>query len=271
MCCSVLQCVAVCGRVLRHTCQNKTYSYKKRNCKSTWIRHICIKRDVFNRRGYCGAVCGGCAVCDTSAISWMWPRRSLTRDSICTSVLVVCAASCNCSEYFCWRVIQLFSWFAIGEEKWVWSSVCMSELVVAQFQSAHTDDIHTYTLTPHVCIYTQIRTNAHTRTHAHTHIHTRTGTNLPNPGKFEDISNEANKMFLLDTFEGFSFLNIQAFQFVWTGHHQMPTNTPHWPLRTQKPNIHIQHNAPKRNVKYTRKFWSTVLSWTFGCMTANCR
>jgi len=28
------------------------------------------------------------------------------------------------------------------------------------------------------------------------------GTNLPNPGKFEDMSNEANKIFLLDTFEG---------------------------------------------------------------------
>lgn len=28
------------------------------------------------------------------------------------------------------------------------------------------------------------------------------GTNLPNPGKFEDLSSEANKLFTLDTFEG---------------------------------------------------------------------
>jgi hypothetical protein len=28
------------------------------------------------------------------------------------------------------------------------------------------------------------------------------GTNLPNPGKFEDMSAEANKLFMLDTFEG---------------------------------------------------------------------
>ena len=28
------------------------------------------------------------------------------------------------------------------------------------------------------------------------------GSNLPNPGKFEDISAEANRIFLLETFEG---------------------------------------------------------------------
>mmetsp|Transcript_95239 Transcript_95239/g.139063 ORF Transcript_95239/g.139063 Transcript_95239/m.139063 type:complete len:205 (-) Transcript_95239:1251-1865(-) len=35
-----------------------------------------------------------------SAISWMWPRRSLTRESMCTSVLVVCAASRNCWRHW---------------------------------------------------------------------------------------------------------------------------------------------------------------------------